>query len=118
MTLRPNLMVVPEPDQLLAVMCIARKWTRAAIVWAYVGEGRPYDIDTFAELGIISLSSRMFVQKYWDSWQGAINKGFADPVAIGDPIIVPEYPWTKTGNRHMLNCSCGCSRRDQWTGHP
>jgi len=113
---RPDLTTVPEPENLLAVMCIARKWTRAAVVWAYVGEDHPFDFYTFAELGIISMSSPQFVKKYWSSWELAISRGFAHPVAIGDRIVVPEFPWTETGNRHMLGCSCGCSHRDQWAG--
>lgn len=110
-------MKIPKRKKLLSVMCVSRKWERAAIVWAYVGEGKTFETpEHFAELGIISLSSRQFVQKYWDRWQSAIDSGHAKPVEIGDEFTVPDLPWTTTGNRHMLNCSCGCKDRTPWAG--
>lgn len=99
---------IPNQFMLLPVICTAKRWERAAIVYAYVGEGRPFTAQEFADIGIVNLSSPGFVQKYRDKWAEAVAAGLASPVSIGDTYALPRCEFGKTGNAHMRGCTCGC----------
>ena len=94
----------------------ARKWEKAAIVWAYVhcyelGEAhrpakgaktstfdKPYTPEAFAALGIAGLRSKDTVRFYWEQWQNAIDQKKAKPVKPGDSIREPalKFPSSET----------------------
>jgi hypothetical protein len=97
--------IIPETIEGVAALFTARKWDKAAIVWAYVdanGRGKrggirrrtkEYTPDSFADLGLFGLSSNQTVLHYWQAWQDAIDSGDAQPVAPGDEIPTVDLPW-------------------------
>lgn len=103
--------VIPEsfkiPDTIEGVHALlkARKWQKAAIVWAYVDarehagqpaksivktDNKPYTPETFAAEKVVGLLSKNTVQAYWENWQYAIDKKKAKPVKVGDFIAEPQ----------------------------
>lgn len=102
---------IPSPEQLndrlsgLDALLTARKWERAAIVFAYtevgeVGRGRFYKperprmhIRTFAEQGYAGLTTNKSVSRYRDAWTSAISQGWAVPVSPGDEVNLPDQPF-------------------------
>lgn len=76
-------------------MVTASEWKRAAIVRAFVqkGNGRPRNdesvksltLSDFAKLGIVGLSSRPTVQRYYDTWPDSLP----DP----EPGNLAGIPW-------------------------
>ena len=108
-----HLIHVPETIEGVSRLLKARKWEKAAIVWAYVhsfenGEvgrgiavssdsyGKPYTPESFAHLGIAGLLSKNTVQAYWENWQAAIDAKKAKPVKPGDDITEPNMKWPPT----------------------
>jgi hypothetical protein len=89
----------------LGVLLTARKWERAAIVYAFtevgeVGRGRWYKpqppkmhIRDFAARGYAGLTTNKSVSRYRDAWVTAINNGWAVPVEPGMAVIIPEQPF-------------------------
>jgi hypothetical protein len=89
----------------LGVLLTARKWERAAIVYAFtevgeVGRGRWYKpmppkmhIRDFAAKGYAGLTTNKSVSRYRDAWVTAINNGWAVPVEPGMAVILPEQPF-------------------------
>lgn len=86
----------------------ARKWERAAIVYAHTEvstDHRPVappklTIKDFAAREFAGLSSRSSVHRYRDAWIHAINQGWAVPVAPGEQVTLPDQPfpaWPKFG---------------------
>lgn len=97
-------------DRLAGVdrLLTARRWERAAIVFAFTDareDRRPatppkFSIKDFAALGFAGLASRTAVHRYRDAWIHAINNGWAGPVEPGDEVTLPEeeFPaWPKWG---------------------
>jgi hypothetical protein len=89
----------------LGVLLTARKWERAAIVYAFtevgeVGRGRWYKpqppkmhIRDFAAKGYAGLTTNKSVSRYRDAWVTAINNGWAVPVVPGMAVLLPEQPF-------------------------
>jgi hypothetical protein len=89
----------------LGVLLTARKWERAAIVYAFtevgeVGRGRWYKpmppkmhIRDFAAKGYAGLTTNKSVSRYREAWVTAINNGWAVPVAPGMAVLLPEQPF-------------------------
>ena len=104
-----HLIHVPETIEGVSRLLKARKWEKAAIVWAYVhsfenGEvgrgiavssdsyGKPYTPESFAHLGIAGLLSKNTVQAYWENWQAAIDAKKAKPEQIRLTLDLVYYP--------------------------
>lgn len=88
----------------------ARRWERAAIVFAFTQPAAPgnhqepappkMSILAFAEKGYAGLASRTAVHRYRDAWIHAINEGWTSPVEPGQQVTLPEkdFPaWPKWG---------------------
>jgi hypothetical protein len=104
--------VVPRTIEGVAGLLVARKWDKAAIVYAWTtpeeSGGRPqkrvekstlYNIKQFAALGITGLTDPDSVRAYRNNWVWAIEQGLADPVGPGDEInldLLFEQPFPPT----------------------
>lgn len=89
----------------LGVLLTARKWERAAIVYAFtevgeVGRGRWYKptppkmhIRDFAAKGYAGLTTNKSVSRYREAWVTAIGNGWAVPVSPGMAVILPDEPF-------------------------
>jgi hypothetical protein len=90
----------------LGRLLTARKWERAAIVYAFtepgeIGRGRWYKpeppkmhIREFAAQGFQGLTTNKAVSRYRDAWITAISNGWAVPVSPGQLVTLPdkEFP--------------------------
>lgn len=91
----------------------ARKWERAAIVFAFTDVGGPrntpnhtppppkLNIRQFAAQGYAGLTTPKAVNRYRDAWVTAIGNGWAVPVEPGDEVELPEgdFPaWPSPGD--------------------
>lgn len=94
----------------------AKRWERAAIIWAFTvneGKGRPekmpenghfpVTMTTFAGLKFAGLSKRDTVARYRDAWQDAIDDGKAKEVHPGDEVELPDLPWPPQTDHHRYN---------------
>lgn len=84
----------------------ARKWERAAIVYAFTDIGGPrnsgrekpdppkLNIRDFAGQGYAGLTTNKSVTRYRDAWLTAISNGWAVPVEPGQEVTLPdeEFP--------------------------
>lgn len=94
--------VVRERLNGLGRLLTARKWERAAIVYAFtepgeIGRGRWYKPDPprmhireFAAQGFVGLTTNKAVSRYRDAWIAAINNGWAVPVSAGQLVRLPD----------------------------
>jgi hypothetical protein len=87
----------------LDALLTAKKWARAAIVFAHtevqtnkgsgtrpgVSEGK-WNIRHFAELGFAGLTTNKAVSRYRDAWIKAIDNGWAVPVEPGQMVSLPD----------------------------
>jgi hypothetical protein len=113
---------IPTPEKLttrlagLDKLLTARKWERAAIVWAFTtndGPGQPpknalevvhsfpMPVREFARQGFKGLVSQDTVRKYRQAWQSAIDAGHVTSVAPGDTDVeLPpaEFEWPGTSH--------------------
>ena len=98
-----HLIHVPETIEGVSRLLKARKWEKAAIVWAYVHSSpdqahvksdmnKPYTPESFAHLGIAGLLSKNTVQAYWENWQAAIDAKKAKPEQIRLTLDLVYYP--------------------------
>jgi len=81
----------------------AKKWERAAVVWAFSEpqqgrrnfDGNPtkLSIADFAALQIQGLTTRETVGRYWKAWQDAIDLGKAEDVFPGNRVTLPDLAW-------------------------
>lgn len=113
---------IPTADELadrlagLDRLLTAKRWERAAIVWAFTtndGPGRPQKMaenshfpvtmDTFAGLNFAGLTERRIVARYRDAWQDAIDQGKAKEVHPGDTVELPDLPWPPQTDHHRYN---------------
>ena len=89
----------------------AKRWERAAIVWAFTrnnGPGRPVNDGNptftktqaeFARLGISGLTMRETVARYREAWQAAIDAGQARAVHPGQVTELPDMDWNDAAPR-------------------
>jgi hypothetical protein len=88
----------------LAALLTAKKWARAAIVWAFTepGTGGPrtvrksaqfLTIREFADLKITGLTHGEDVGFYRKCWQSAIDDGQATAVKPGEKVKLPALDW-------------------------
>lgn len=107
---------IPTADELndrlggLDRLLCARRWERAAIVWAFTtiddkgggspghrlkseAVGFPCPVAQFARLGFAGLTSENSVTRYRTAWQDAIDAGHTTPVCPGDEIELPDLAW-------------------------
>lgn len=102
---------VPTADELraqlvgLGRLLTARKWERAAIVFAFtevgeVGVGRwrkpeppKMYIREFAAQGFSGLTTNKAVSRYRDAWVGAVSKGWTTLAEPGRSVQIPEHPF-------------------------
>lgn len=102
---------IPRPDELDATLTgvysllTARRWERAAIVFAYTAVGGPrntkyhtppppkLNIRQFAAKGYAGLTTNKSVERYRLAWISAIDRGFAVPVEPGDIVTLPDMPF-------------------------
>ena len=89
----------------LGRLLTARKWERAAIVYAFtepgeIGRGRWYKPDPprmhireFAAQGFVGLTTNKAVSRYRDAWVKAIDNGWAAPVKAGQLVRLPDKPF-------------------------
>lgn len=89
----------------IGMLITASEWQRSAIVRAFVtkGNGRPrkteekssVSIDGFVRLGVVGLTTKDTVRRYYDAWE---LTGLPDPVP-GESIAIPgpelEFPRVK-----------------------
>jgi hypothetical protein len=92
----------------LGELATACEWKRAAIVYARVrvsehgghrsktktglanGKIGPKE---YALRGVHGLRSPTTIRRYWWAWQHAIDEGLAEPVELGDTIMLPDAEW-------------------------
>lgn len=99
----------------LHTLLTAKKWERAALVYAFTDIGGPrnssmpeppkMNIQRFSELGFAGLTSRKAVMRYRAAWITAISNGWAVPVDPGDIVELPdqEFPaWDGTLNENDI----------------
>lgn len=102
---------IPEPDELrhrlagIDRLLTARKWERAAIVYAFTDVGGPrntpshrpappkLNIRNFAGQGYAGLTTPKAVSRYREAWMTAISQGWAVPVQPGDEVELPDEPF-------------------------
>jgi hypothetical protein len=86
----------------LAALLTAKKWARAAIVYAFTeptpGRGQTSDIrllnlTDFAALKITGLTQREDVGFYRKCWQAAIDDGQARDIKPGQRVKLPDREW-------------------------
>jgi hypothetical protein len=115
---------VPELEERLAGLdrlLTAKRWERAAIVWAFTIKddgGRPPNeseetlpemaefpepMATFARRGFAGLSKPHTVGRYRQAWQDAIDQGKAREVHPGDSVELPDLPWPPDTDHHRYN---------------
>lgn len=97
----PTKFIIPDTIEGVAGLLTARKWEKAAIVYAWTKPevtGRPrkdgksskttglYGIQEFADLGLAGLRSDRTVSNYRNAWVWAIQESLAEPVAPGDQL--------------------------------
>lgn len=124
----PSKFTIPSTIEGVMGLLTARKWEKAAIVYAYTKppkEGRPEtggkppvttvgtiqfpcSYSDFASLGIAGLRDRHAVALYRERWSEAMKKRKAKAVKPGETISVPDLPWPPTDhdkrsgtNRHV-----------------
>lgn len=97
--------IIPFDIEGVRDLLTARRWERAAIVWAWTEPqqgrrtsssstgSRRYSIEEFAALGITGLRSSKTVGTYRQRWQDAIDFGYAMAVRPGDAVDLPKLPW-------------------------
>lgn len=102
---------LPSADQLsqrlggIDGLLIAKKWERAAIVYAFTQPGSQggiqvappppkMNIRTFAAQGFAGLTSLQSVYHYRRAWEWAIAQGWAKSVEPGETVVLPhqEFP--------------------------
>lgn len=100
-----ELAVLRERLNGLGRLLTARKWERAAIVYAFtepgeIGRGRWYKPDPprmhireFAAQGFVGLTTNKAVSRYRDAWITAIDNGWASPVKAGQLVRLPAKPF-------------------------
>lgn len=103
-----NTITLPDQYHLLAWICTATKWKRAACVYAFTGPFGIMSAEEFAAIGIVGLSSTQFVEKYRTKWQELVDRSIVPAVCIGDTVKLPAQPFGRTGNPHRADCNCGC----------
>jgi hypothetical protein len=102
---------IPEAGELrqrlagLGRLLTARKWERAAIVFAFTDVGGPrntpnhrpppprLNIRNFAGQGYTGLTTPKAVSRYREAWVTAIAHGWAVPVGPGDEVTLPDEPF-------------------------
>lgn len=100
---------IPRPEELqdrltgVDRLLTAKKWERAAIVFAYTGIGGPrnspqplppkLNIRQFAAQGFAGLTTNKAVERYRAAWVSAIDNGWAPPVEPGQTIELPNQPF-------------------------
>lgn len=102
---------VPNADELraqltgLGRLLTARKWERAAIVFAFtevgeVGRGRWHKpepprmyIREFAAQGFSGLTTNKSVSRYRDAWVSAVSNGWTTLAEPGWMVQIPEQPF-------------------------
>lgn len=102
---------IPRPEELDSTLTgvysllTARRWERAAIVFAYTAVGGPrntkhhtppppkLNIRQFAAKGYAGLTTNKSVERYRLAWISAIDRGYAVPVDPGDIVTLPEMPF-------------------------
>lgn len=104
-----SLIRIPTPDELesrlggLDRLLKAKRWERAAIVWAFTtsAPGRrtdlpgkagrfPVPMTEFAAMGYAGLTREESVARYREAWQAAIDAGHVCSVDPGDEIEMPD----------------------------
>jgi hypothetical protein len=99
----PRTFTVPHTIEGIAGLLTARKWERAAIVYAWtypldeLGTSKTtgcYTVKAFVNLELAGLRSDRTVTNYRNAWQAAIDAGKAEPIAPGVSIMLPdmEFP--------------------------
>jgi len=96
----PTKFTIPDTIEGVAGLLTARKWEKAAIVYAWTlpQQGRrtsrktagSYGIEEFAGLGIAGLRSPRSVEAYRAAWVWAIESGWTEPVDPGDEIDLED----------------------------
>jgi hypothetical protein len=100
---------IPAEDELghrlegVGTLLVARRWERAAIVYAYTDVGGPrnsrqpkpprVNIRQFASRGYAGLTTPKAVTRYRHAWVTAIDLGWAVPVNPGDTVELPDRPF-------------------------
>jgi len=87
----------------------AKRWERAAIVYAFTRDAQgertdltqnggkfPVAVDEFARLGFSGLAKRDSVARYRHTWQRAVDEGHATPTEPGQDVVLPDLPWPGT----------------------
>lgn len=102
---------IPTADELrdrlrgLDRLLTAKKWERAAIVFAFTAVGGPrntahhippppkMNIRNFAGQGYLGLTTPKAVSRYREAWVTAIQNGWAVPVEPGEEVELPDEPF-------------------------
>jgi hypothetical protein len=112
---------IPTADELktklsgLDRLLTAKRWEKAAIVWAFTITGEPgrpgkepvirqfpCSISEFARLGFGGLSQRDTVTRYRKAWQDAIDLGAACSVEPGDEVDLPNLPFPSADDPSLV----------------
>lgn len=80
-------------------LLIAKEWEKAAIVYAFSGDGSGPAIKAFANQGITGLRGTETVRRYRTSWQNSIDAGLSKPVRPGDRVDLPDAAWIEVADR-------------------